>query len=190
MSSEGKRSESGSSRFRNAIKVALSLLSFQPSTLIVSNSVNDMTGETTRREYWIQSFSLAFCFLISALTANNLIFAFLSSNLLVEQMASISGVIAFIVITVTSFTIGQLLFLWPMSRVSAKIRHRDKFLNLLYRSFKISQYVLAILIVLLLSQMIIGFQYYTILLIGILSFSFGMGAIVSCFLSYKIFSWY
>src|SRR5581483_176478 len=122
MSSEGKRSESGSSRFRNAIKVALSLLSFQPSTLIVSNSVNDMTGETTRREYWIQSFSLAFCFLISALTANNLI-------------------IAFIVITITSFTIGQLLFLWPMSRVSAKIRHRDKFLNLLYRSFKISQYV-------------------------------------------------
>src|SRR5581483_8019534 len=77
-----------------------------------------------------------------------------------------------------------------MSGVSAKIRQRDKFLNLLYRSFKISLYVLAILIVLLLSQMIIGFQYYTILLIGILSFSFGMGAIVSCFLSYKIFSWY
>lgn len=147
---------------------------------------------TARQHHRLSFFSrhAPFLVLIVSLTANNLVFAFLSNNIFTKEAASLVGVGFFVLTVGAAIATGHFLLVKLASKSTLRLRKVDRTVDLLFKLSRVCQYSLATLLFVLTLQVLFSSQYYSFILLAILFISFGNATVVTLFLSYKMFSWY
>jgi hypothetical protein len=112
------------------------------------------------------------------------------SDITSEYLSSIWGVLLFAAITGTAFGSGQLILGRYIKRVSADLRARKRDLDYMYKATSITHYLLMGILVIMIGQMLISSEYYTILMMAATTIGYLLGALIMGILSYRFFLWF
>jgi hypothetical protein len=126
--------------------------------------------------------------LISAIISDMMISTFYGS--LETQLAPALGIALFIGIVVAVYGIGQYFLLRFIKHVSISIRSKERQFDIMYKGMVVIQYVLSFIFLFLIAQILSTHQYYTTMIVSIITISFVPCIIIAGFLSYRFFLWY
>ena len=126
--------------------------------------------------------------LISAIISDMMISTFYGS--LETQLAPALGIALFIGIVVAVYGIGQYFLLRFIKHVSISIRSKERQFDIMYKGMVVIQYVLSFIFLFLIVQILSTHQYYTTMIVSIITISFVPCIIIAGFLSYRFFLWY
>lgn len=126
--------------------------------------------------------------LISAIISDMMISTFYGS--LETQLAPALGIALFIGIVVAVYGIGQYFLLRFIKHVRISIRSKERQFDIMYKGMVAIQYVLSFIFLFLIVQILSTHQYYTTMIVSIITISFVPCIIIAGFLSYRFFLWY
>jgi hypothetical protein len=126
--------------------------------------------------------------LISAIISDMMISTFYGS--LETQLAPALSIALFIGIVVAVYGIGQYFLLRFIKHVSISIRSKERQFDIMYKGMVTIQYVLSFIFLFLTVQTLSTHQYYTTMIVSIITISFVPCIIIAGFLSYRFFLWY
>ncbi len=112
------------------------------------------------------------------------------SDIISPHLSSVLGVLLFAAITGTAFGSGQLIIGRYVKRVGSDLRARKRDLDYIYKATVITHYVLIGILVVMISQMLISSEYYTILMIASTTIGYLLGAVLMGIFSYRFFLWF
>ena len=106
------------------------------------------------------------------------------------KLASIFGLVLFIVLLLVIFGTGQYLLLGFVKQASKDLRKRKRDINLTYTLVTIIQYVVFGILILLSIELVFGSYFSTRLIIASTLVSYIPAAAIMWLLSYRFYSWY
>jgi MFS family permease len=125
--------------------------------------------------------------IISALIVDMTLSTF--SDILQRQLATVLGILLFIIIIVAIF-VGQYSLYGFVNRVTREVRPKILYFSKITSHLVIVQYVITSILLFMILQIVITSSYHVGLIIAATSISYTLATIIMTLLSYKFFSWY
>ncbi len=112
------------------------------------------------------------------------------SDAISSTLISVWGLLAFIVIATVIFGTGQVLIQRHVQQANSELRKKRPELNRMYHTIILTQYVLMGILAFIILQMVFGSEYYTLLLVAMITIGSVVGGMMMGVLCYRFFSWY